>query len=138
MMFKNKLAMIASALIIAGSVYARQEALCPDINDIKAEGLSMAEQIYPGLFFSYNLSTYNTSSHWGFAIAPIEAESDSIAVDFANKLLSTMTAPGIPEIEGEATVCLYNTGNPDVLAAAVNTDQMISPSQLKHYIQKVR
>ena len=62
MMLKSKLATFAGALVLAGSAFAN---VCPDINDIKAEGLSMAELIAPNIYLTYNISTYNTSSNWG-------------------------------------------------------------------------
>lgn len=135
----NKLAAAASALLLAGSVYAGQAQICPDINDIKAEGMSMAEPIMNNLFFSYNLSAYNTSTNWGFVIAPIEADSEEMAIEIANEVLGGMSSPAIPEVNGDnEVVCLYNTGNQNILAAAINADQMISPYKLKQFIQKRR
>ncbi|RUR06178.1 DUF4949 domain-containing protein [Legionella sp. km772] len=137
MMF-SKLTTAVSALLLAGSVYAGQVQLCPDINDIKMEGMSMAEPIMNNLFFSYNLSNYNTSTNWGFVIAPIEADSEEMAIDRANEVLDGMSSPGIPEEADDELVCVYNTGRQDILAAAINADHMISPSKLKQYIQKRR
>jgi hypothetical protein len=137
-MFTNKLAAVASALVLASSVYAGQGQICPDINDIKAEGMTMAEVIMNNLYFSYNLSNYNTESTWGFVIAPIEAESSGEAIDTANDILSTMSSPGVPQEDENGFICTYETGNQDILAAAINANQMMSPSQLKSYIQKIR
>ena len=50
MTFRSKLAIFTSALILASSSFAAQE-LCPSIDLIKAEGISMAEQISPSLIF---------------------------------------------------------------------------------------
>ena len=138
MMFHNKCAAIATALLLAGSVYAGQNQLCPDINDIKAVGLSAAEHITGDMFFSYGISNYNTNSTWGFVIAPITAESTEMAIDVANDILDTMTAPGVPEEKNNELVCLYNTGHQNILAAAIPADQMISPSKLKQVIQTIR
>jgi hypothetical protein len=137
-MFTNKLAAVASALVLASSVYAGQGQICPDINDIKAEGMTMAEVIMNNLYFSYNLSNYNTESTWGFVIAPIEAESSDEAIDTANDILSLMSAPGVPQEDENGFICTYETGNQDIVAAAINANHMMSPSQLKYYIQKVR
>ncbi len=138
MMF-NKLASVVSAVLLAASVYAGQDQMCPDINDIKAEGMSMAEKITNNLFFSYNISAYNTKNNWGFVIAPIEEESEEKAIKFANKTLEGMNAPGTPEDNDDnEIVCLYNTGHQNLVAAAINAEHMISPSKLKQYIQKAR
>lgn len=138
MMFHNKFAAIAGALLLAGSVFAGQSQLCPDINSIKAEGLNMAEKISANVFLTYNISTYSTNDVWGFVIAPIVSDTEETAIDQANNILSTMSSPGIPDEEDGEIVCLYDTGRPDVIAAAINTEGMISPSKLKQYIRKVK
>lgn len=138
-MLKKRLAAVASALVLAGSVYAGQEQICPDIEHIKAEGLTMAELITKNVYYSYNMSTYNTNKMWGFVIAPVEADSIGSAVEAGNVILSTIHGPGLPqELDEHSTVeCLYDTGVPYIVAVAVSTEQMISPSILKRYIQKV-
>ena len=138
MMLRSKLAAFAGALILAGSAFSAQQAICPDINDIKAEGLSMAEEIGPNIYISYNISDYNTPSTWGFIIAPIEGDSSEVAIDEANEILNTMTAPGIPEQDRNTMICLYDTGSQDVFAAAIQSDGQLSPMQLKQYIRKAR
>lgn len=136
-MMLNKLVSLLGAVLLTGSVYASQEQSCPNINDIKAEGVSMAEEIMANLFLSYNISNYNTQSTWGFVMAPIDANSNEEAIEISNKVLEGMSSPGIPEeSDGNDFVCLYNTGRQDMVAAAINADHMISPSKLKHYIQK--
>lgn len=135
MKLKNKLATIASALVLACSVYAGDETICPDINRIKAEGLNMVEEIGLNIYFGYNINTYNTESNWGFVIAPISADSAELALDHANAILRTMNAPGIPQENNHELICEYNTGNQNIMAVAINAEHMISPLRLKHYIK---
>ena len=135
----NKLASIVSAVLLTGSVYAGHGQSCPDINEIKTEGISMAEYITSDIYLSYNISNYHTDSIWGFVMAPITAETTVEALAISNEILADMGAPGIPEnSEEDELVCLYNTGHQDIIAAAINAEHMISPSKLKQYIQKYR
>ena len=134
-MLRSKLAAFAGALLLAGSAFAAQQEACPDINEIQAEGLSMAEEIGPNIFISYNISVYNTPSIWGFVLAPVEGESDEVALEAANEILSTMSAPGVPEQHGNAMICTYDTGRQDVFAAAIKDDGQISPLKLKQYFK---
>jgi len=102
--------------------------------------MTMADLIASNLYYSYNISTYNTDSMWGFVIAPIEADSSDDAIETANGILSSMSSSGSPQDgdkKGEI-VCLYNTGQQNILAAAVNAERMISPNKLKQYIHKAR
>lgn len=135
-MLKSKLATFTSALILAGSVFAGQQTICPNINDIKAEGLPMAEEIAPGMFLSYNISNYNMPSIWGFIIAPLEADSEEMALDEANEILANMSAPGIPAQENGAIICDYETGVPGVIAAAINDGAQITPMKLRSFVKK--
>lgn len=137
-MFHNKFTAMASAFLLAGSVYAGQNQLCPDINDIKAEGLNAAEQISQDIFFSYAMSNYKTSSSWVFVIAPVIAQSTKMAINVANDVLAAMTAPGVPEEYNDEHICTYSTGRQDVLAAAFPAENMISSSKIKQYMQKTR
>lgn len=137
MMFKSKLATFVGALVLAGSSFAGQQAECPSIDAIKGEGISMAEEIGPNIFITYNISTYNTESNWGFIIAPLQSDSDEEALDEANEILDSMTAPGVPQQHSGATVCEYDTGRQDIFAAAISDDSgMITPMRLKHFIKR--
>jgi hypothetical protein len=133
----NNISSLASALILSGSLYAAPQALCPDINDIKAEGLFSAENIVSGFFFSYNIDYYNTEDQWGFAIAPIAADSSKNAIIAANDILKSMSAPGVPETIDpfDVVVCTYTTGHPNLMAVAVKSDGLITPSLLRHYVK---
>lgn len=134
-MLRSKLTAFIGAFIITGSVFASQDGLCPDINDIKAEGISMAEVVAPALYITYNISNYNTTNTWGFIIAPLQGEDEATVIDAANEVLSNMSAPGIPEQHGNAIICDYNTGRNDVFAAAINDTTQITPMSLKGIFQ---
>jgi len=136
MMFKSKLVTFAGALILAGSAFASQQQGCPDINDIKAEGLNMAEQIAMGYYATYNISHYNTDYSWGFIIGPVEANDEESALEGANFILSEMTAPGVPD----QNLCEYDTGISNMLAVAIRDDDQgnISPMKFKQYLKHVR
>lgn len=127
-MFKAKLATFASALILTGTTFAGSE-VCPDLSAIKAEGLSMSMQVY-GFYAAYQLSNFNTDTNWGFIIAPVEAESEDEAVEHANEILNSMTAPGVLIDQG---VCNYDTGVPNIYALAIQ-DEFPSPLKLRQYI----
>lgn len=127
-MFKAKLATFASALILTGTTFSGSE-VCPDLSAIQAEGLSMSMQVY-GFYAAYQLSNFNTDTNWGFIIAPVEAESEDEAVEHANEILNSMTAPGVFIDQG---VCNYDTGVPNIYALAIQ-DEFPSPLKLRQYI----
>ena len=60
MKLRTRLATLAGALILAGSSFAGQEFICPALDLIKAEGLTMTEEIMQDIYIAYNLSNYNT------------------------------------------------------------------------------
>jgi hypothetical protein len=135
-MLRSKLAGFAGVLLISGVAFADQVGGCPDINDIKAEGISMAEKVGPTLFITYNISKYNTPATWGFIIAPLEVDNEDAALESANEILSGMTAPGVPEQHNGATmICDYDTGHQNVYAAALNDAYQITPMNLKAFFK---
>lgn len=136
MMFRSKLAAFAGALVLAGSAFASHQSMCPNIEDIQAEGLAFAEEIGQHFYISYNISNFNTDSSWGFVIAPIEAGSTEEAIETGNDILNTMTAPGVPEEQSGALICNYETGSPDLIAAAIQSDEQITPMRLKQLIKR--
>ena len=139
MVFAKKMVILASSLILAGSVFAGKKPICPDINNIKAEGLPMSEEVALGFYFAYNLSNYNTDSLWGFALLPIEATSTEQALEDANNILSNMTAPGVVEEENdEMTLCVYDTGIEAVTGVAIKEKNQITPFALKQYIKRIK
>lgn len=133
MIFKAKIASLMSALILAGSAFASQE-ICPDLAEIQAEGLNIAESLF-GFYFTMNMSTYNTDTNWGFIIAPIEAGSDDEALEIGNDILNNMSAHGIPEYDQDTIICSYETGVPGILAIAAQQSYLNS-MKLRQYIQK--
>lgn len=133
MMFRSKLAVFASTFVLSGFVFAADNIICPDIADIKAESMTMVEEIGLDYFITYNVSNYSTNSQWGFAIAPIQADSEDDALNVANDLLNNMTAPGVLQRK-DPTICGYATGENHVLAFAV--EGVTSPIQMRQYVNK--
>ena len=132
-----KLSTFSAALILAGSVFA-DDAVCPDLNRIQAVGISMASELGYGFFVGYSIDNFNTSSTWGFAIGPVQADSDEDAITVSNEILANMTAPGLPDpSEENELVCLYETGRDGVFAIAINNAYALSPMKFKQYLHKV-
>jgi hypothetical protein len=129
MVLKAKWVTFTSALLLAGSVFSAQEIVCPDINDIKAQGLAFSELIQLDYYVSYAISNYNTDSEWGFMIAPIQAESTELALDKGNQILSTISAPGVLQ-SVKPTLCEYATDSPHIMALAIQ-DELPTPMKLK-------
>lgn len=96
----------------------------------------MAEVMGPNIYVSYNISLYNTPSTWGFILAPVQGETIEVALESANTILNTMSAPGVPEPLGDIMICNYDTGRDDVIAAAIKDNSQISPMKLKQYFLK--
>ncbi len=134
MMFRTKLAVLASSFLFAGSLFAADLLQCPDIKDIQAEGLSVADRIFDDLYFAYNLSQYNTEMNWGFVIAPITANSADEALSAGNEVLSSLMGPGvITQTMKAGFYCDYKTNNPEITAAAIPEPSM---STLKGHVKK--
>ncbi|KTC89710.1 DUF4949 domain-containing protein [Fluoribacter dumoffii] len=132
-----KLSAFTAALVLAGSAFA-MDTTCPNLSDLQAEGISMSEPLGNNYYVGYSLAHFNSSSNWGFAIGPVQAESDEDAIDVSNQILNNMTAPAFPlELDNDVLVCLYDTGNPYIYSIAVR-DYAISPMKLKQYLQKIR
>lgn len=134
MKFGSKLATFVGAVILASSAFASNN-VCPSIEEIQSEGISMAEEIAPGLFIAYQISNYNTEDTWGFIVAPLDGEDQDVAISMANDIVSDMTAPGIPEEHRGMLICTYETGIPDVFAAAIKDSQTVTPMKLKQFFK---
>jgi hypothetical protein len=130
----SKIAMMAVAVLCSSSVLASSP--CPNIEDIKGQGITMTEIIAPSLYLSYQISNFETDSTWGFFIAPVIAENDSQAIELSNHILSTMMSPGVPEEHSGVVICGYDTGRSDLFAAAVKDGDMVTPALLKQYFKK--
>jgi len=138
MALKSKIIALTGSLIFAATAFANESG-CPDLNNIKAEGLSMAVPIvkYSNFYVAFELNEYGTDSNWGFAISPVEARSEEEALRIANGILHTLNAPGIPvEENGIETVCSYDTGSTEIFASAHKGDFHISPLKMAHYPNK--
>lgn len=138
MVLRNKLAAFTGGLILAAHVFAGQEIACPDIADIQAEGVTMAEQLSSNIYFTYHFNTYKTDSTWGFVLAPIAADSIEVAIENGNNILKMMSAPGVPEMTDNELVCTYPTSQPNIMAAAIKSDQSVYPMKLKRFVNSKR
>lgn len=135
-MLRAKLAAFASALILAGSTFAGQGE-CPDLRNIQAEGLSMAQSLSSmfGYYAAYSMGDFGMDSNWVFGILPIEADSEEDALEYGNEVLSNMTAPGVLSDYQEVTLCTYDTGVPMLYGMAVKGD-IPNPMQLRQYLPR--
>lgn len=135
MSFGLKLTTVTAALVLAGSAFANKEA-CPSLSDLQAVGITMSSVLVDNLYVGYSIDNYNTSSIWGFAIGPVEADSDGEAIAATNEILANMSAPGIPDPGNDNDlVCFYDTGMPDIFAVAVK-NLAVSPMKFKQYLHK--
>lgn len=138
MKLKSTLATFASALLIAGYSYASNDFACPSISAIKAEGLSQAEEIYPSIYFTYNISNYSTDNTWGFVIAPVEGDSVEAALETGNEILAGITSEGVPGEADGYQFCQYETGDANIAAVAfMSNDGIVSPMKLKHFYHSI-
>ncbi|HHT0592679.1 TPA: DUF4949 domain-containing protein [Legionella anisa] len=137
MSLKTKLISFAAAMVLTGSAFA-DEPVCPKLSDIQAVGITMASQLAYNYYIGYSVNNYNTSSSWGFAIGPVEADSEEDTIDIANDILADLTAPGIPESgkDDDDLVCIYETGDPDLFAVAIKGYEEMSPMKFKRYMHK--
>lgn len=144
MKFKSRLysarliATFISTLAFADSVFADEQSpkFCPSLTAIRAEGMSNAIELVEGIYLTYNLSYYNTATNWGFIIGPINAPSEELAMRHSNKLLAIMNGSPKPEEDDEGNwLCEYQTGNPNISAFAINTDDMLSPRHMARYLR---
>ncbi|QLZ68377.1 hypothetical protein FOLKNPGA_01155 [Legionella sp. PC1000] len=137
MSLKTKLISFAAAMVLTGSAFA-DEPVCPKLSDIQAVGITMASQLAYNYYIGYAVNNYNTSSSWGFAIGPVEADSEEDTIDITNDILADLTSPGIPESGkgDDDLVCIYETGDPNLFAVAIKGYEEMSPMKFKRYIHK--
>ncbi|KGP62457.1 hemin-binding protein [Legionella norrlandica] len=141
MKFKTKLTAFIGALILASSSLANQikPNTCPTVTSLQSEGMTMSSEIMEGIYITYNLSHYSTSSSWVFIIGPFIADNEEIALGEGNKLLSTLTGSPTPEDDREGNwICEYNTSSRDIIAFAIEADDMISPLKMMRYLRTIR
>lgn len=123
MKFSFKLSAFVAAITLAGSVFATQDMECPDIEDIKAEGIFAATEFLPGLYGAGQISEYNMDSPWIFVLAPLMLETEDEALEEANNILGSMSIQAVPKMTAEGFIaCWYPTGRPDVLGVAVGAE----------------
>jgi hypothetical protein len=139
MMFKSKLAAFVGALILTGSAFAMQDRpqKCPSVTALQSEGVNNATEILEGLYITFNLSHYDTSSNWVFIMGGFLADSEEMAIQESNQVLSAMSGSADPEDDGEGSwICQYDTNQPGIASYAVQADDMISPLRLYRYLKK--
>jgi len=127
---------VISALLIAGSTFALPARIspCPSINAIK--GMTMAEEVSMNVFLAFQISQYSGDTRWAFMMGPFENSSKE-ALDTANKLLSTMSAEGIPIEAQGIKYCSYETGT-EIKAVAIEDDTMQPVAKIKQLLKNMR
>lgn len=139
MMFKSRLTTLVSALLVAGSALAShgKPAACPSVESIKAEGITMASEIFDGAYLDYNSSLYDTDTQWFFIMGPVLADSEDAAIVEGNKLLATASGPASPEEDEEGEwVCEYSSDNSELGMFAVHVDQTPSPMAMSRFLKR--
>ncbi|ARB91946.1 DUF4949 domain-containing protein [Legionella longbeachae] len=126
----TKLASFTAALICAGSTFA-QDVVCPDLSEIQKIGINKATIVDRGYYIGYANNHYNTDSNWSFAIGPVKAHSENETIERTNSILAKMTGIGVPDSYNNDVICVYESGERDVLAIAITGSYEISPMKLK-------
>lgn len=111
---------------------------CPDKAVIFSAGLTMAEPVSNRYYFAYHLSNYQTKTPWAFVIVPVEGDSPINAIHNANTLLPKMTGNPNPEItsDHDGWLCSYQLPDPEMLAAAVTSEDMPSIRRIVSSIRR--
>ncbi|CEK09157.1 DUF4949 domain-containing protein [Legionella hackeliae] len=137
MMFKSKLIAFAGALVIAGSSFAGFKAppVCPNVGNIKVQGVSNAEELMPKFYFAYEISNYDTENTWVFATGPFEGDDSDTALEEANKALRYLSGSPIAEPDEGGWVCLYEMDE-EHFAVALQSDSIPSPFKIRRYLSK--
>lgn len=137
-MYFGKLTTLTAALVFGGSAFAA-EAVCPNLSDIQSVGITMASQLAYNYYIGYSINNYNTSSSWGFAIGPVEADSEEDTIEITNDILAGLTSSGVPESgEDDELLCFYETGDQSIFAIAIKDYTEISPLKFRQYLHKAR
>ena len=136
MKLNAKLATLAGALLLSSVTFAKElPSQCPDVNAIKAEGLSAVELITDNYYFAYQQSNYNTETDWIFLIGIIEGDDEGQVLEDANNLLTGLSGNPSPEEEDDVVGCLYDLDD-EHMAIAVTGDSMLSPRQARRFFRK--
>lgn len=134
----SKAATFVGALALAASTFAGSHKVdvCPGVDAIKAQGISMVLPIDFDIYIGMETSNYDTDNEWAFLIGPIESDDYDDAVGLANDALTKVSGAPVPEEEEGITFCEYNTGSDKLAAVAVSADDMISTQNVKHLFRK--
>ncbi|KTD61253.1 DUF4949 domain-containing protein [Legionella spiritensis] len=139
MTFTAKIAALAGSFLFAGAISAATPNLpaCPDAGAIKAQGLSMAEQLLPGMYIAYDVGQYNTEGFWFFGIGPVEAEDENAALVSGNKSLTTLSGQPTAEQDEDGNIyCAYSLSDANMQAYAVEISGSLSKARFRHYFHK--
>lgn len=132
-MFKSSIVTFIGAAVIAGSVYAQQPAKCPDIDAIKAEGLTEVFPWEENKYLAAHLSSYDTEQQWMFVVGIIKAESEEEALSKGNAALPGLAGKPVPHPEGSDILCKYRLRGKE-MAFAMHSDDMMSINTIKKHL----
>ena len=139
MMFKLRLAGFVCALVLASSAYTfhdKSPTACPSMGAIQAEGVTLAAEVLDERYVTYHISHYDTPATWVFIMGPVLANSGSDALMQSNAILTTLSANPTPEEDEDNTwICNYYFGSDAFTVVAIQADDMISPTQMRHYLR---
>ncbi|VEG91611.1 DUF4949 domain-containing protein [Legionella spiritensis] len=139
MTFTAKIAALAGSFLFAGAISAATPHLpaCPDAGAIKTQGLSMTDQLLPGMFIAYEVSQYNTEDLWFFGIGLVEAEDENAALVSGNKSLTTLSGQPTAEQDEDGDIyCVYSLNDAGMQANAVQISGSLSQARFRHYFHK--
>lgn len=141
MMLRSRVFTFLGALAIASSSYTAfaniPPGTCPEVSSIKSEGLSLAYELMPKVFFAYQISKYNTELSWVFAIGYFKSDTEELAVIDGNKTLVNLAGTPLPEYDKEGYwLCKYDLGT-GYTALAIHTETTPGPNQLKRFFHNI-
>ncbi|ARG96223.1 DUF4949 domain-containing protein [Legionella micdadei] len=135
MTLTSRLFTLIGALTLACSSFAGPET-CPSVSAIKAEGLSTAMELFPKVYYAYNVSEYGSDYSWFFAVGLFASNTKTEAVAEGNKYLPTLTGNPIPLHVEDYWFCDYEIDG-GLAAVAVYTDVGSAPLKIKRFFHQI-
>ncbi|KTD24054.1 MULTISPECIES: DUF4949 domain-containing protein [Legionella] len=135
MTLKSKLFCLISAIIITCSSFAAPKK-CPSANAIKMEGVSMAMELFPRVYYAYHVSEYDTNEPWFFAVGLFASNSKTEAIAEGNKQLPSLMGNPTPLRVEDYWFCDYDI-NGEFAAVAVYTDTGNAPLKIKQFFYTI-
>lgn len=141
MKLNAKLLSLIGALVMTSSAFASFGNLspkaCPNVSAIQAEGVSMALELFPRMFLTYQFSDYGTPHNWFFAVGFFKQEKEADAITEGKKSLSSLTGNPKPLLNEEGYwLCDYDIGN-NLAAVAIYADLKNPLPIIKQFFQKL-